>query len=200
MNICILLAAGKSLRFGSNKQLYTLPTTGKSVLDTCIQTLVKVVDKVIVVTNDMIHTKNRKVICVPNHIDCRLQSISAGLKYIDRYYSLKTLNIIIHDAARPFITVEHVQNLLKCRTKYSQYCLRLTNGLIYKGTKCVNRDEYMELCTPLCINYMICKKLCTNGVPYEFIDGLVSLKIDYKLIPSSYKHLRKITTIDDIYV
>ena len=197
MNICILLAAGTSSRFGTSKQLYTL-STGKTILETCIETLLKAVDKIIVVTNDNFPNKNRKVICVPNLINCRLQSIAAGLNYIDKHYSLGTRKIIIHDVARPFITPDQVYKLILNKTVYSQYVLKLTNGLIYKGTQCVSRDDYMELCTPLCFDYKVCKLLCRDGVPYEFINGLLATDID--LIPSSYKYLRKITVSNDIHV
>ena len=199
MNICILLAAGTSSRFGSSKQLFILPS-GKTVLETCIETLVQVgeLGKVIVVTNKVFPNKNRKVICVTNSINCRLKSIEAGLHYIDTHYSLSTRRVVIHDVARPFITVDHILNLLQSKKVHVQYCLKLTNGLIYKGVQCVNRDDYMELCTPLCIEYKTCRLLCKNGVPYEFISGLT--QEEYQLIPSSYKYLRKITTIDDIYI
>jgi 2-C-methyl-D-erythritol 4-phosphate cytidylyltransferase len=197
MNICILLAAGTSSRFGSSKQLFIL-SSGKTILETCLETLVQVVDKVIVVTNEVFLNKNRKVIVVTNSINCRLKSIEAGLHYIDTHYSLSTRRVVIHDVARPFITSEQVSKILHSKKKLVQYCLKLTNGLIYKGTQCVSRDDYMELCTPLCIEYKTCRLLCKNKVPYEFISGLA--QEEYQLIPSSYKYLRKITTIDDIYI
>ena len=197
MNICILLAAGTSSRFGSSKQLFIL-SCGKTILETCIETLVQVVDKVIVVTNEVFLNKNRKVIIVTNSINCRLKSIEAGLHYIDTHYSLSTRRVVIHDVARPFITTEQVSKILHYKKVLVQYCLKLTNGLIYKGAQCVSRDDYMELCTPLCINYKVCRLLCKNGIPYEFISGLTQEQ--YQLIPSSYKYLRKITTIDDIYI
>lgn len=197
MNICILLAAGTSSRFGSSKQLFILPS-GKTILETCIDTLLQVVDKIIVVTNEVFINKNRKVICVTNSINCRLKSIEVGLHYISTHYSLSTKRLVIHDVARPFITTNHILNLLQSKKVLVQYCLKLTNGLIYKGTQCVNRDDYMELCTPLCIEYKTCRLLCKNEVPYEFISGLSQEQ--YQLIPSSYKYLRKITTVDDIYI
>jgi len=194
MNICILLAAGTSTRFGSIKQLYILPN-GKTVLETCIETLLKVVDKIIVVTNESIPNKNRRVIFVPNSINCRLKSIEAGLRYIEKHYSLSTDKIVVHDAARPFITVDHIKKILSSKHVLAQYCMKLTNGLIYKGVQCVDRDDYMELCTPLCIDYKICMHICKNGVPYEFIDVI---KLPFDLIPSTHRYLRKLTTQDDV--
>ena len=192
MNICILLAAGKSIRFGtSSKQLHVLPS-GETVLETCIETLLQVVDKIIIVTNDIVQYKNRRVICIPNNISCRLKSIEAGLHYIRTHYSLVTKKVLIHDVARPFITCKHIQRLLSSRYKYSQYCLKLTNGLIYKGVQCVDRDAYLELCTPICIEYNL---FCRLKVPNEFIDLLKPE--EYELVHSHYKYLRKITTIDD---
>lgn len=192
MIICILLAAGTSSRFGSSKQFCILPNN-KTCIETCIETLLQVVDKIIVVTNDSFPNKNRRVICVPNLINCRRKSIEVGLHYIDTHYSLSVKKVLIHDVARPFITVGHIQTLLSSTYKYSQYCLKLTNGLIYKGTQCVDRDDYMELCTPICIEYRL---LCKIKVPCEFIDLLKPN--EYELIQSHYNYLRKITTMEDV--
>lgn len=202
MNICILLAAGTSSRFGlkTRKQMFILPDTQKTILETCIDNIIKTVDKIILVTNEDFYTKNRKIIVIPNVINCRLKSIEVGLDYVNKNYSLSTKNIIIHDVARPYITPQHIIDIIKKTDVYSQYCMKLTNGLIYEGTQCVDRDCYMELCTPICIKYKICKIICKDKVPCEFIDILNEMSLPFHLIPTSFRYIRKITTLDDINI
>ena len=199
MNVCILLAAGTSSRCGTSKQMLFMRRTNKTVMETCIDTLLQAVDKIILVTNEDFTHKNRKVIIVPNKINCRLQSIKVGLDYINKNYSRVTNKIIIHDVARPFIRPCDIRGIIAKTDGYAQYCLKLTNGLIYKSTQTLNRDDYMELCTPICVDYKICKIICKEQVPCEFIDSLITLKLPYTLIPHYYQYLRKITTLDDVF-
>jgi 2-C-methyl-D-erythritol 4-phosphate cytidylyltransferase len=63
-------------------------------------------------------------------------------------------NVIIHDSARPFIQNYHINELLESMKEnvYSQYYMKLVNGLLnIKTNQFVDRDDYVEICTPLCI-------------------------------------------------
>jgi len=237
-NICILLSAGTSSRFVSNinKQLYILDNK-KPVITFSIETIIDYVDKLIIITNSKCYNEivnlpiiklqrknftsknsNSKIIVLKNDINCRLESINTGLQYINKYYknnkSINLSNIIIHDAARPHIKKEYIENLLINsrsinNTLYSQYYLKLINGLmnidIDNGIhEIVDRDKYIELCTPLCINYHIFDFIFKNymdkenRITNEFIPIMKLLDIKYNFIEGHYKYLRKITTIDDV--
>ena len=233
-NICILLSAGTSSRFESNinKQLYILDNKNP-VITYSIETIIDYVDKLIIITNskcydDIVNLpliklqrkneSNNKIIILKNDINCRFESISKGLQYINKYYknnkSINLNNIIIHDAARPHIKKEYIENLLINsrsinNSLYSQYYLKLINGLmnidIDNGIhEVVDRDKYIELCTPLCINYHIFDFIFKNymdkenRITNEFIPILKLLDIKYNFIEGHYKYLRKITTIDDV--
>ena len=90
---------------------------------------------------------------------------------------------------------------------YSQYYLNLTNGLL----KCnnenyeeVDRDDFIEICTPICGNFGLFSFLFSNYIKkerricWEVIPLLDLLKINYELIKGSSKSLQKITTKDDL--
>ena len=68
----------------------------------------------------------------------------------------------------------------------------------------VDRDKYIELCTPLCINYKLFNFIFKNYIQkenmitYEFIPILKILNINYNFIEGHYKYLKKITTFEDI--
>ena len=83
--------------------------------------------------------------------------------------------------------------------------MNLYNGLAVKNNKkyiSVNRDFYIELCTPICCNYYLFKFVFLSYIItkyyYEFIDILNKLNINYMMLNGTYKYLKKITVIDDV--
>lgn len=213
VNVGILLAAGTSSRFGltTPKQLYQI--NNKAVISYSADIMSEILDELIVVTNsscyELIVEKlkhNKNTVVLINDINCRLKSIKTALTYIgDKYVS----NIIVHDAARPFITCDHIMTLLHSSIKYlySHYCLKLTNGLVERNGfkyKLVDRDDYIELCSPYIVDYKLFNFIFKNyidarsRVAYEFLEIASVFGMRYNLIEGSYKHLRKITTIDDV--
>jgi 2-C-methyl-D-erythritol 4-phosphate cytidylyltransferase len=212
MNIGLILAAGYSTRFKSNikKQVYKI--NDKPLISYSIDNLINNVHIILIITNDIIKKEIEKIInnqkniiLLVNNNDSRLESINIGLTYINNNYK-NIKNIIIHDSARPFITESHIIKLLNTTQNdiiYSQYYLTLVNGLMNIKTETfLDRNEYIETCTPICIDfmyaYMIFKKYI-NENNYEFIPILKKLKLKYLLFEDKQKYLRKITTIDDIY-
>ena len=216
-NIGILLAAGTSSRFDSDKpkQLYRInkiPCIMYSVV-----AMIDLVDELIIITNSNcleeiknLTQHNAKIIVLLNDINCRLESIGVSLNYIKNKYN-NVNNIIVHDSARPFITHNDIKQLLiSCDTYlYSQYYLNLVNGLYKKGSdsgdgKMVDRDQYIEICTPVAANfdlyYFIFMNYMNkqNRIIHEHISILDLLKIKYNLILGSSTHLRKITYVNDI--
>jgi len=230
-NIGIILAAGNSTRFSNNinepKQLHIL--NGKPIINYSIDAFLAMgserINTIIIVTNTKCYNKilqikkeyyndNTNIICLINNIDCRIESMNTALKYI-KNNKLKPTNVIIHDSARPFIRKEHLKTLLDLTDlvdfMYSQYYLNLFNGLLNIETQTfVNRDNYVEICTPVCINYNLFDYFQTyyinlrddngNRINHEFIPIMKELNIKYKLVEGHYYFLRKITTIDDLII
>ena len=206
MNIGIILAAGNSTRFDNEtpKQLYLI--NDKPIINHSIDILEKFLDEIIIVTNtncsDKIKTKHTILI---NDIDDRIESIKVSLDYIgDKKYN----NILIHDAARPFITTDVISELLESSKTYqhSQYYLELVNGLVRKneiGWEVAPREDFIELCSPQITDFGIFKYIFANYIETkkdcEILPIMCKLKYDYNLIKGSNKYLRKITTTDDIY-
>jgi 2-C-methyl-D-erythritol 4-phosphate cytidylyltransferase len=209
-NILILLAAGTSTRFGQecSKQLYIY--NEKELIRYSIETFMEYMDKIIIVTNslcydNMVNIANNisnKISVVVNDINCRLTSIECGLNYI-KNGNIEPDNIIIHDSARPFISKEYVEQITRNTRFYSQYCLKLTNGLMTKTCDVVDRDNYMELCTPISIKYRLCllifdNFMSKNKYTYEFIDILKVYNIPMDFYYGKYHLLKKITYIEDV--
>lgn len=211
-NILILLAGGNSTRFKNDvcKQLYTYKN--KTVIEHSIDTFINNVDTIMIVVNSKIYDQIEKIInkygtkiqILVNNVDCRLESIYTALSKIDN-----CKNVIIHDSARPFITPNHVKTLLNESKiyKYVQFCLNITNGLHKNNDvsyEIINRDDFIELCSPICMDFNLCKYIHTkymckdNRISWEYLNILDIMNIDYKLINDNVKYMNKITTIDDI--
>jgi 2-C-methyl-D-erythritol 4-phosphate cytidylyltransferase len=205
MNIGIILAAGNSTRFNNEdpKQLYLLKN--KPVINYSIDILNQCLDEVIIVTNtycsDKINTKHTILV---NDIDDRIESIKVALDFIgDKKYS----NILIQDAARPFITLDMVNELLESSktNQHSQFYLELVNGLARKnelGWEVAPREDFIELCSPQITDFEIFKYIFTNYIEAkkdcEILPVICELNHSYNLIKGSSKYLKKITNIDDI--
>jgi len=202
MNIGVILAAGKSTRFDHKtpKQLY--PIGDKPMVQHSIDLFSKHLDRVIVVTNSELSNQISGDVVI-NDSDDRLQSIKVALNSIN-----DCQNIIIHDAARPFITDKMVEDLLESSKSniHSQFYLPIVNGLAKKnifGYEIPNREDYIELCSPQITNFDLFKtffeRYIETGEECEILPIVSRFKINYNLIQGHYKYLRKITTLEDIF-
>ena len=205
MTIGVILAAGRSSRFLSPipKQLY--PINDKPIINYSIDILSKSLDDVIIITNssyyDLIQTDKTILI---NDIDDRIQSIKVALDYLEM---VNPSNILIHDAARPFITLEMIHKLLESQKTnlHSQYYLPILNGLAHNSNgdwEIPNRSEFIQLCSPQITQFDLFKSLFREkilpGEECEILPLVSKMKKDFNLIEGSYSQLRKITTIEDI--
>lgn len=212
MCVGILLAGGNSTRFKSDvpKQLYKINT--KPIISYSIDAMENI-DHIVIVTNNKcfddiskIIAGNSKITLLVNNIDCRLESIKTALVYIDSKFNAK--NIIIHDVARPYVKKTHIESMMEIcnHVLYTQYCLKLTNGLIKidNTSEEIKRDDYVELCTPICINFKLALFIYQNyidkknRITCEFIPILDLMEIKYELIYGNINFLKKITVYEDI--
>ena len=90
--------------------------------------------------------------------------------------------------------------------QYSQYYLSLVDGLVVKtttGYDVVDRNKYLQLCTPQIVEYHLFNFLFRkyvypkNRLSCELLPILNKFNIDFNLIEGQHKYLRKITTIED---
>ena len=231
MNIAILLAAGTSSRFMKKntipKQLFCIDQIPVIMYSLNILVNNSLIDKVLIVTssnckdqienilndncNHLLVVKekiNEKVIILINDVNCRIESINTGINYINNSLENENdniKNVIVHDSARPYIQNFHINELIKSmdRYLYTQYYMKLVNGLYnIKTNEFVDRDSYIEICTPFCIDYSTMRFIDTNKNTdckiYEYIPELQKLNIPYNLIESYHKYLKKITTLEDL--
>ena len=206
MNIGVILAAGKSSRFDNSIPKQLFPINHKPVINYSIDLLSETLDEVIIVTNSDCFSKietDKKILI--NDIDNRIESIKTALNYLEeKDYS----NILIHDAARPFITKDDILRLIDSQNnhQHSQYFLPLVNGLAKRNEsgfwEIPNRDDFIQLCSPQITDFQIFNKIFNDyiltGLECEILPVASRLQLRYNLIKGNFNHLRKITTTDDL--
>lgn len=211
INVCILLAAGKGTRFGSEIPKQITVYKNKLLIEYSINAIIKKVDIVIIVTNSTCSEKiskvinKKKVIIVENNEDCRLKSISVGLEKLKEISHFKKINnVIIHDSARAFITQKCIKTIITQASDfhYVQYYLPIVDGLIDNDNNIYDNKNFSGLCTPICVKYPIFLNIFDNFIKhkftYEFIPILNMLNVKYCLIKGDYDLLRKITFHEDL--
>ena len=214
INVAMLLAAGHSSRFNGSISKLLYKIKNKPLIAHSVDNLLKVVDKMVIVVNSKNHqhikkifNKNKRISFIVNDIDERLESINKGrLSFTDQNIS----NIIIQDAARPYVTVKMLDELLVSSQYYlySQYYLNMINGLAIRDNNSyhiVDRSNYIETCNPLIIDYLLFNFLFAryiypkNRISCEILPVINKFNIPYNLIEGDRRLLRKVTTINDIY-
>jgi len=120
-NYFVILAAGKSKRFGKNltKQFYNYKN--KEIIDHSVEKslISKIFKKVIIVSNNLNYLKKKKY---PKSISIikggkeRSDSSLKALKFLKKY---NPKNVFIHDAARPDFSLKLLKNILKHLKKNS---------------------------------------------------------------------------------
>jgi len=204
MNVGIILAAGKSSRFNSltPKQLYLID--GKPVINYSIDVLSQYLDEIIIISNsdcfDKIKTNSKILI---NDVDNRIESIKRSLDYLNNDWD----NILIHDAARPFINSDMILKLLKSQKEnsHSQYYLPIVNGLAQNSNghwEIPNRNDFIQLCSPQITDFKLFKSIFKNhietGLECEILPVVSRSGLKFNLIEGNYRDLRKVTTLEDL--
>jgi 2-C-methyl-D-erythritol 4-phosphate cytidylyltransferase len=218
LNVGILLCGGFGSRFSSDilKQMYIIDNL--PIFAHSLNVLLNTLDAVVIVVNTICFNDIKKITesldsvrihIIINDDGDRLESIYTGICFIKN--NLTVHNIVIHDSARPFIKEEHILNLLSKmddKILYAQYYFNLVNGLLKKNNEGnyeeVDRSDFIEICTPICVNFELYEFLFSkylkkeNRICWELIPLLDKLKIKYELIEGDYKYMRKITTLKDV--
>lgn len=163
-NIVIIVAAGTGSRLGSEIPKQFLLLNGREILSYSIETFMQhsKIDRVIIVTSEQYldHVKS-------NYPDCmvvlggstRQESVYNGMQNCTE----DTLNILIHDAARPLIRARVIDDCLNALDEYdgtapainpSDSMIQLVDG----GFLNLDRDSLRIVQTPQCFRFDILKQ------------------------------------------
>lgn len=120
MNIALVLAGGTGTRFGADIPKQYIEVRGKMIIDYCLETMEHSNDiaEVWIVADEMWREHIKKVDKFKGYA-CpgrnRQLSIYNGLKAIEESLTgeEKEVNVLIHDAARPFLTEKLISECVK---------------------------------------------------------------------------------------
>ncbi len=211
--IVILLAAGSSTRFGYHIKKQNLTLNNKSVMQNCIDNLnYDFIKNIILVTNDDIEFNSDKVIIVKGG-NSRIESL------INAYNFLKeNINndekfseiILVHDAARPLIYKEILDDLSVYTNQFNACGVykELVSSILESSdrsyvTDVIKRKNYVESHTPQAFKFWVLDKIFSNINTEEIKEEteLLNLVIKYcNFQPKILKgddRLLKLTYIND---
>ncbi len=153
MNICLILSAGTSNRFGGDIPKQYKLLAGKEVVTYSIEAMRQAtsVDKIVVISDE----ENIKKLCkrydvvATNGGETRNQSLRNGLEYIKKYYP-QCKRVFINEAARPFITAELVDGYFSKLDKYEAVITaqHITDSLGRYAEEVTERAEYYLVQAP----------------------------------------------------
>jgi len=206
MNIGIILAAGKGERFGGKTEKQFCYLNNKMIIDYSISAFEKVknINKIIIVTSenwiDKISSKHPKHTIIKGG-ETRQESSYYGLKNCPK----NTKNVLIHDAARPFITTDLInQSLIHLKKYQAVITSRQATDTIMrtknkKIEKIENRKNFFLNQTPQAFNYKLIFSAYQKGTRNVTDDiSLIDLnKVKIKIIEGSNYNI-KITNTEDL--
>lgn len=164
MNSAIIVAGGSGQRFGSKTPKQFLKIGGKEILEYSVQTFNNhpEIDEVIIVTHSdwVNHVRDKYTECIiTTGGDTRQKSVTNGLKICNEKYKF----VLIHDAARPFVTSKIIQDCID-QLKEFQVVVPVLNppdSLIKfenNSTTILDRTQIKIIQTPQCFHVDIINK------------------------------------------
>ena len=210
MNIAIILAAGMSSRYNKDKpKQFDDSFNKKMLIEYSIETFINhsEIDSVILVVPELYFEKIKlkiKNCLVIKGGKTRQESSFLGLMACPK----NTNNVLIHDAARPFVSTQIIENCIKNLSDNIAVspALPCTDTIIeaknnHNISKTLNRNILYQLQTPQAFNYKILLD-CHKKLNEQVTDDISIIKkqgYDCKIIMGDIKNM-KITYEEDFKI
>ena len=207
-NYFVILAAGKSKRFGGNtpKQFYKYKN--KEIIDHSVEKSLnsKLFKKIIIVSNNPRYLKKKKYPKLVKIIKGgreRADSSINALKYIKKY---KPKNVYIHDSARPNFSIKLLKSITKNLKKNKAVVpiLKSTDSVKYRVKNEIfnlKRKDCLLTQTPQAFRFKELYNLAKKGKSKVDDEASLFLNQNYKIrFIQGEKLNNKITYLDDIKI
>lgn len=165
MNTAIILAGGIGSRLGANRPKQYIEVNGRPIISYCLDTFEnnQIIDEIIIVVSDEwldyvseIVSKLSKFSRFAPAGSSRQHSIFNGLKFCDP----RTESVIIHDAARPNVSNNLIDECFACLNGYDGVMpvIPVKDTIYYSEdgdqvNSLLNRDHLFAGQSPECFNY-----------------------------------------------
>ena len=212
VSVCVLMAgSGQRCHINQNKVLYKINNTPLYMYSVLQFIKSEEVEEVIIVVN---HNDYDEVCSYINkhHFKKAVHVILGGATRMESSYlgvkKAKASTVVIHDAARPLITIEDINNLLVASTN-KDICIAcekvvdtiktINNGKI---DKTINRENLLRASTPQVVNKEKYLKYYQQAINDNIICTDEAMLFEYNNCDIDYYILQnnniKVTTIDDL--
>ena len=185
MNIAIILAAGKSTRFGSDKPFVKID--GKPMILHSLDAFKGFADKIIIVANKENARKIKKLLYAKNPAQTHVQIILGGktrqesvlnaIKFLKKLRPAPSDLIIIHNVANPFVTQKEIHRCIALAKKHDAAVV----GNLASDTVKVIEGGFIKQTLPR-------EKILLAQTPQIF---------KWKVLSNSYKNAKIYTATDD---
>ena len=206
MNSAIIVSAGSGNRFGDKIPKQFIKINGQEVLSYSVKTILnhpEIHEVIIVCHFDWIeHVKKNYPSCqVVKGGKYRQKSCLNGLQAISK----ETTNVLIHDAARPFVSKNIISNCLTA-LKTHDSCAPImpsTDSLVYldkNKASHIDRSKIFSIQTPQCFKVETIKQILQSNITGTDEIGVLlklSPKSDITFIKGDIKNI-KITYPQDL--
>lgn len=112
----VILAAGKGTRMKSDIPKTFMELSGKPLFLYALETFLKTADEVLLVISEEMETETRKIL-TEFQLNEKVKVVYGGAeRYDSSYNGIKEATgeiVLIHDAARPFVSEEIIRNVIK---------------------------------------------------------------------------------------
>ncbi|MGB3962706.1 MAG: 2-C-methyl-D-erythritol 4-phosphate cytidylyltransferase, partial [Sulfurimonas sp.] len=126
MNVAVILSAGNGSRFGGSSPKQFLNLAGKNIIEYTLEAFEqnKNIDEICIVANKEYHSKIKIIVEKNNFVKIK-KIISGGKERKDSSYAAikayenqKNVNLIFHDAVRPFVSQRILNETIKALEYY----------------------------------------------------------------------------------
>ncbi|MFW2441182.1 2-C-methyl-D-erythritol 4-phosphate cytidylyltransferase [Aliarcobacter butzleri] len=127
MNIAIILSAGSGSRFGSDIPKQFINLAGKNIIEYTIAAFEQndKIDEICIVADTIYHeklleiSKNNNFTKVKKIIQGGIERKDSSYNAIKEYQNQKDINLIFHDAVRPFVSQRIINDCIESLEKYN---------------------------------------------------------------------------------
>lgn len=188
MNGAVILAAGKSTRFGKgSKQHFKL--NGMPLYEIVLNQTLQVV------------ARNN---CVVVGIDCaggetRSLSVFEGLKRL----LPNTKKVVILEAARPLVSVAQIETILNADSRSVSFVVPSVNTIVFRDGRLIDRNNIYELLVPQAFDYQLLLKAYQTGRYTDTTEETQIMLQEYQITPlflETTQNLFKLTYKTDIAI
>lgn len=212
----ILLSAGKGTRMNQSVSKQYLMLGNQTILSYSLEQFQKSsIDEIILVTAQEDIEYVKKNIVLPHKINKVTKIVAGGQeRYLSVYQGLLAAQncdyVMIHDGARPFLTIDIIEDSIRAVQKY-QACavgVPLKDSIKKLGregyiVENIERTDVWQVQTPQCFSYPMIlgayEKLLQSDIKTTDDTAVVEYftEVKVKMLMGSYENI-KITTLDDL--